>query len=156
MHFTVFISDFVNFSLKMTDGGAINWSELLAPEPEPVPVPLCADGTPAAALPLASSAMAVAVADQVEATLQQWAVSIRLFVLLRIKLFFYFFQVGTSDLNLAGDLVEGPKTLLASRAGGSLTSKCFYNILFYLLPEKDGLLRRLPPSGSNMKFMHLF
>ena len=67
-------------SIKMIDGGSVDWSELLEPEQhESVAVSVCGDGT-SVALPVASTAMAVAIADQVGAGLQQWAVSYTTFL----------------------------------------------------------------------------
>ena len=58
------------------------------------------------------------------------------FVLLSIYLFPYFVQVGTNDLNVAGDVLEGPRTLLAMRAANSLSSKCF-DIYFFFNFQKE-------------------
>ena len=53
----------------------MNWEELLEPEQqEKLAVSVCGNAS-SVALPVASTAMAVAMADQVGAGLQQWAVS---------------------------------------------------------------------------------
>ena len=67
----------------MIDGGSVDWSELLEPEQqEKLAVSVCGDGT-SVALPVASTAMAVAIADQVGAGLQQWAVSYMTFYFIK-------------------------------------------------------------------------
>ena len=120
----------------MIDGGSVNWEELLEPaQPESVAVSVCADAS-SVALPVVASALAVSLADQVGAGLQKWAVSYFIFCFIKhLIISIFFVQVGTSDLNLAGDILEGPKTLLAMRAGNSLSSK-FFDIYFSSTSKK--------------------
>ena len=115
----------------MIDGGSVDWSALLEPEQqEDVVVPVCGDGT-SVALPVASAALAISVADEVGAVLQGWAVSYMTFILLSVYLISYFVQVGTSNIQVAGDLVRGPKALYAMKASSSLSSKWFDIYFFF-------------------------